>query len=80
MILIYGSLVLLFLLKMVFFKSRFLVRGIFLSVSTFWLDEAGFQYQPIDKAIGAAVQYFIENSLSGIKKTAPKSWFYPIIL
>jgi hypothetical protein len=69
MILIYGSLVLLFLLKMVFFKSRFLVRGIFLSVSTFWLDEAGFQYQPIDKAIGAAVQYFIENPVKN-KKTS----------
>lgn len=69
MILIYGSLVLLFLLKMVFFKSRFLVRGIFLSVSTFWLDEAGFQYQPIDKAIEDAVQYFIENPVKN-KKTS----------
>ncbi|RLJ32888.1 nucleoside-diphosphate-sugar epimerase [Chryseobacterium sp. 7] len=40
------------------------------------VEELGIQYQPIDKAIEEAVQYFIKNPV--IKKPAPKSWFYQI--
>ena len=38
------------------------------------IEELGVQYQPIDKAIKDAVQYFIENPVKN-KKPDPKSWF-----